>query len=416
MDPTAELCRIRDSFASRDYPPLPTGVALDDETRALPLVEAIEVAPVGEEDLVHVTDPDRVYTLELRLAEIRMPLQREGRYDRVRDAANPFENIGDSVFMNRAAVKLADLDALYDLMNLESTATSGSGVSYLNRHIYVQDDTFKALDIAGGPGGFVEYLQYRRPSSRVFGTTLKSPDPSLNWNMCRIDSRGFTDLGGSGNLYTDTEWLITEMNRRSPTGVDLVTADGGFEEDFGRTRFGQSALNTQSDEVDKRRLITAEWLLGLSALRPGGNMVVKHYQSHTRYSGDLLYLVAVAFEAMTVVKPVTSRPANTECYVVAVGYRPREGESVRRILLRAYKSFGESTAPRSLLASVPTPFLEWLRQRNDELLTLREQAVGLIESARSGTVRHEYDLHRALIYWNLPGNADTEDDKTYCRT
>ena len=53
-----------------------------------------------------------------------------------RSKSNPFERIGHGVFMHRAAMKLAAMDADFGL-----TATKGS-------------NQFKFLDICGGPGGF----------------------------------------------------------------------------------------------------------------------------------------------------------------------------------------------------------------------------------------------------------------------
>ena len=82
-------------------------------------------------------------------------------------AVNPFESIGNSIFMSRAGVKLANIDAVYQLngslaniFSLQSEAPN----------TYTTPLTF--CDIAGGPGAFSEYIFWRNPSSSGYGITL----------------------------------------------------------------------------------------------------------------------------------------------------------------------------------------------------------------------------------------------------
>jgi cap1 methyltransferase len=45
-------------------------------------------------------------------------------FDCARTKANPYELIGKSIFLNRAAVKLANLDALFDLTRVKPRQVS----------------------------------------------------------------------------------------------------------------------------------------------------------------------------------------------------------------------------------------------------------------------------------------------------
>jgi hypothetical protein len=72
-------------------------------------------------------------------------------YALAREKANPWTCVRDSIFMNRAALKLANLDFLFRLI-------SNPGAPF--------------ADLCGGPGGFMEYLFWRGAGSGV-GVTLK---------------------------------------------------------------------------------------------------------------------------------------------------------------------------------------------------------------------------------------------------
>jgi len=65
----------------------------------------------------------------------------------------PFEKLTNFIFGNRASLKLANLDALFSFF----------GECFEPCHLHSQKKlTF--CDIAGGPGSFTQYIQYRFPN------------------------------------------------------------------------------------------------------------------------------------------------------------------------------------------------------------------------------------------------------------
>lgn len=157
-----------------------------------------------------------------------------------RSKSNPFERIGNAIFMNRAAVKLAAIDADFGV-----TAVKG------NKPL-----TF--LDICGGPGGFsgkiiiiiimikkkkkrligVEYLIWRiyswGESCFGYGITLKSDRDEMNWHTekFREDIPQKLTLihgeDGTGNLYRleNIKQVESVVAQGTDEGVDLAVADG----------------------------------------------------------------------------------------------------------------------------------------------------------------------------------------------
>ena len=68
-------------------------------------------------------------------------------------------------------------------------------------------------------------------------------------------------------------------------------------------------------------LLAAQLALGLETLVAGGTLVCKLYTVHLEITTALVYLVGSCFEKFTLVKPLTSRPANSEKYLVCHGFK-----------------------------------------------------------------------------------------------
>lgn len=68
----------------------------------------------------------------------------------VRTRCNPFETIGSAIFLNRAAVKMANMDELFDFMFTNPVDKDGMPLVKENELLYF-------ADVCAGPGGFPEY-------------------------------------------------------------------------------------------------------------------------------------------------------------------------------------------------------------------------------------------------------------------
>lgn len=80
--------------------------------------------------------------------------------------SNPFETIRGNIFLNRAAVKMANLDCMFDFM-------FSKPVDEFNRSL-TNDDLLYFADVCAGPGGFSEYILYRKKwEAKGIGFTLK---------------------------------------------------------------------------------------------------------------------------------------------------------------------------------------------------------------------------------------------------
>jgi hypothetical protein len=117
---------------------------------------------------------------------------------------------------------------------------------------------------------------------------------------------------GTGNLYVpaNVEKLVKDTG--GPNLCDLITADGGF--DFSMDFNNQESLSL--------RLLSAETYAATRLQAPGGAFILKVYDVSTPCTLLLLEFLVKLYDHVNVVKPLTSRPANSEKYLVCCGYKP----------------------------------------------------------------------------------------------
>ena len=173
--------------------------------------------------------------------------------------------------------------------------------------------------LAEGPGGFIEALAYMRknPQDTYYGMTLidesnqnvpgwrKSKYFLLNNPNVRIEA----GIEGNGDLTKpeNLRYCYDKYNGK----MDLITGDGGFDFSF---------QYPQQEQISTK-LILCQIGFAIAMQKTGGTFILKVYDTFTRFSLDLLFLLANLYEQVTIIKPNTSRFANSEKYIVCKGFR-----------------------------------------------------------------------------------------------
>jgi len=114
-------------------------------------------------------------------------------------------------------------------------------------------------------------------------------------------------------------------------GANLYTSDVGIE-------IAQKDLNRQEELTSFVNF--GQILTGLLALAVGGHFVTKQFTFLTPFSRSLIAIVASLFEETYITKPKTSRPTNSEVYLVGKGFKGISNELAKALLDRceAYNS------------------------------------------------------------------------------
>lgn len=317
----------------------------------------------------------------------------KNKFEEARSLTNPFEQIGKSIFINRAGVKLANIDAVHRITN----------------HIFTFDhqstqEPFTFCDVAGGPGAFTQYLQYRFPNAKGIGITLRSK--GFNWSTNFLNTDNFTIFEGpdnTGDLYTNWSPFIDFVQTKNPYGVDLIVADGGIEA-------------PQNQEFLNSHLIMCETTIGVACTKVGGNFVLKVFDTVTTISAQMIFLLSQCFETILLFKPVSSRPANSEQYLLCMNRR-QHIEPYYNILKQSLTSYTTDIYLTSLFSTtLPSTFTKWLIQSNDTILTQQTTSVHHIQSYLSyNTIPQDllhYNISKFLTIWNLP---DTPHNNQYSK-
>ena len=224
----------------------------------------------------------------------------------------------------------------YELIHIPSKKNNNSIASYipLSRSYFkmweILND-FKLISknknisiacIAEGPGGFIEsIINYRKKYSSlkddINAITLKSVNNDIpGWKKAKEflnNNKNIKICYGkdhTGDIYK-VENIIYFQNIVGYNSADFISADGGF--DFSK--------NFNKQEQLSYKIIFCEIITALSIQKKGGSFVCKIFDTYTKFTIKLLYLINNFYDKLSIIKPLTSRPANSEKYIIAEGFK-----------------------------------------------------------------------------------------------
>ncbi len=210
----------------------------------------------------------------------------------------------------------------------------------------ILNDFPSILDISGnilygalceGPGGFIEAFNFYRKNKDVkdsiVAMTLRNdldetiPSWKKSDEILKQCNRIYITYGydSTGNLYNlrNIEYYVDMFGDNK---ADLITGDGGF--DFSE--------NYNNQEITIVRLLWCEIVAGILSLKKGGSMIIKLIDIYKQVTKDILYVLCHYFNKVYICKPHSSRPLNSEKYVVCIDFKnninDNDVESMKNII------------------------------------------------------------------------------------
>lgn len=192
----------------------------------------------------------------------------------------------------------------------------------INRFEVVNNTKSSPITIANlceAPGGFVKaIIDYREArglgkKDRYTVVSIKGQD-TIQFSKDLLKAYKSQITVNPMNCDCDLTKIVTVQGCVKAFGADkadVVTADGGI----------RTAELDFEEEKETGLLKTSELITALSIQKTGGSLVWKLFDTCTRLSADLLWLIKQYYEEVNLYKPETSRPANSERYVVATGFK-----------------------------------------------------------------------------------------------
>lgn len=200
-----------------------------------------------------------------------------------------------------------------------------------------KNQNFKSFHLAEGPGGFIEAMVYLRKNKmdEYYGMTLINNDSKCpGWKKSKrfieenpnvIIEKGADE---TGNLLSRNNFM--HCYKLYKNKMNLVTGDGGV--DFSENFNNQEQLAT--------KLIIAQVAYALIMQSDNGNFVLKVFDTFSKTTVDVLYLLSSLYKNVYIMKPQTSRYANSERYVICKGYCLYENEKIiDNIIKKIYNNF-----------------------------------------------------------------------------
>jgi len=254
-------------------------------------------------------------------------------------------------------------------------------------------EPMSSFHLAEGPGGFIEAVCHMRknPNDTYYGMTLVNNDSKCpGWKKSRkfieenknvIIEKGSDD---TGNLLSkeNFEYCYEKYSGK----FDLITADGGV--DFSE--------NFNNQEHTATKLIIAQVIYAIAMQSVGGNFVLKVFDIFLNVTVDVLYLLSSLYTKVYIMKPKTSRYANSEKYLVCKGFNSNCNINIRHLINKFYENFHYLTSSELNIES-------FFRFKHDRVYLTRIEEINAIFG--------ESQIENIITTLNLIMNKNTEKNE-----
>lgn len=225
----------------------------------------------------------------------------------------------------------------------------------------------KSFHLAEGPGGFIEALTYLRKKmpdfhkDNYYGMTLidNTDDNIPGWNktssFLENNPQVKLEMGetNDGDLLNLKNLQFVKFHYGN--SMDLITADGGF--DF--------SVDFNKQEYMATNLIFAEICFAINMQKVGGSFILKVFDIFSKCSVDMIYLLSIYYKDVNIVKPKTSRYANSERYIICNEFEiPQFHNKFQNDIEKIYPELRTKTLTNIFKENPPIIFLNKLEEAN----------------------------------------------------
>jgi len=241
------------------------------------------------------------------LYNIKMKLDdHECEWDIFKKYTNPYEYIHTTVPFKKKSISVYKplSRSYFKMIEMLNTFNMNFGIKPI-----------RSFHLAEGPGGFIEALcNVRKNNKDVYiGMTILD---EMNDNNIPGWKKSDSFLKKNENVYIEcgadnTGNILSLANldycrRKYGSSMDFITGDGGF--DF--------SMDFNKQEISISQLLFAQVCYAVVLQKKGGSFVLKIFDSFMQHTIDILYILSSFYDKVYIIKPQTSRYANSEKYIV----------------------------------------------------------------------------------------------------
>lgn len=220
--------------------------------------------------------------------------------------------------------------------------------------------------------GFVTIMKRKRPPKhdyRIYSISLNKDLPKYksynlpSYNKNIINKHVCITYGKDNTGDINHHQNIQHILDLSKQHFFLITADGGFDEGSDFNHKEQLHYSLILNEI-----LSAIWLQ-----KKGGHFILKIFDMFTETSVHLLYLLNLCWEEVSIYKPMTSRPTNSEKYIICKGFKINESQRTHLVyslkeLSKTIKDYNCKYVSFKLFRDIPQEFIQKIKNVNTELL------------------------------------------------
>lgn len=169
-----------------------------------------------------------------------------------------------------------------------------------------------------GPGGFIEAivtLRNNKEDNYVGMTLLNNDENTPGWKksakFLKNNKNVFIEYGkdNTGDILNkdNFNFCIDKYTKK----FDIITGDGGF--DF--------SINFNNQENICNKLILYQIIYAIMLQETGGTFILKIFDMFLKSTDDYIYLLSLFYNKVYIIKPQTSRLANSEKYIICKDFK-----------------------------------------------------------------------------------------------
>ncbi|NBU34023.1 hypothetical protein EB118_06365 [bacterium] len=324
--------------------------------------------------ITNAYNPDERYGYDQKLNDFRNQIDNitSDNWKKVRWYINEYDFLVKDPIINRAFYKYWEIINEFDIFEdyvvkddiiLHVAEAPGGFIQGTN--IYLQIDSIQRVEpqpVVMDKDGF-KTVQSKRKNKRdyiVYSISLNKDLPQykmynlptynknvVNKHVCVTYGKDHT---GDINNFEN----VMHLQKLARRNFYLITADGGFDE----------GIDFNNKEQLHYNLILSEIKTAIALQKEHGHFVLKVFDIFTETSLHLLYLLYLSYKEMYIYKPKTSRPTNSEKYVVCKFFQLSE-DTRDYIVSMLQPTKGKAF---TVFRNIPESFVESIRYINTNMV------------------------------------------------
>ena len=376
------------------------------------IIQNINSTLLDESDVPE--NPKEIYGFDFKLNIYRNKIDKINTdvWKKIRWYINDYDFLVKDPIINRAFYKYWEIINVFNIFqgyndnDIIFHCAEAPGGFIQGSNIYLQlNDTLpcyklKEKDIDNDGFTMVSKKKKIEKKYKIFTISLNKDLPEYksynlpSYNKRVINKHVYVTYGKDNTGDINNLDNINNIKPMVNTGCYLVTADGGFDE----------GTDFNNKEQLHYLLILNEIYSAICLQKNTGSFILKVFDIFTETSIHLLYLLNLVYTEVYIYKPKTSRPTNSEKYIICKNFILNE--DIKNVLLKKLYNLSNNIKVKEykynsfkLFDKIPDLFIKNIHRMNTLLLNNQckylHQAVELCEDP-TFTQKYEIELEKSL--------------------